>query len=184
MNFYRMTLILTVATSLLLCGTTFAKPGNDDAPPTVDVNITNHLGPQVQSNLVTIRTGNGSDCPGGFGGAREINDVSLPDGTIDYDAFTVPTGHVFVITDVQFRLSLGGHPGENIMVRLGVPCGAGCMIPLVDATVLLLPDQGGTHVSLRHGLRVNPGVTLCVADVNQASPNAFATVHGYFAPNQ
>jgi hypothetical protein len=28
-------------TSLLLCGNAFAKPGNDEAPPTVDVNVVN-----------------------------------------------------------------------------------------------------------------------------------------------
>jgi len=33
--------ISILITSLLLCGNAFAKPGNDEAPPTVDVNVVN-----------------------------------------------------------------------------------------------------------------------------------------------
>ena len=197
-RYFKLGLALMGATLLAMPYSTSAEPPSFDNDVNVtndlldvnvtndslNVNVTNPLGPQVTSNLVTVRTADGSVCPGGFPGGREINDVSLPDGTIDFDAFTVPADHVFVITDVQFSLILFGHSGENIQVRLGVPCGDGCMVGLVDAQVLLASNQGGTHVSLRHGLRVNPGVTLCVADVNQSSPNTLATLHGYFAPNQ
>ena len=59
------------------------------------------------------------------------------------------------------------------------------MLPLVNHAVLTdINGRGSATVSLQHGIRVNPGVTLCSADVNTGSANAFATVHGYFAPNE
>jgi hypothetical protein len=53
------------------------------------------------------------------------------------------------------------------------------MHPIVDTTVNNdASGQGSTHMTFPTGIRVRSGVPLCVADVNQGSPNAFATVHG------
>jgi hypothetical protein len=135
------------------------------------------------SELLSIRDSDGSECPGGFPGAREVNDVSKPDGTVAFNAYAVPAGQVFVITDLYFKLRSAADRG--IEMRLGVPCGAGCMVPLVD--VVAVTDSNGlgaAQVSLRHGIVVQPGVTLCVADVNQGSPNASVQIHGYLAKDR
>lgn len=59
------------------------------------------------------------------------------------------------------------------------------MFPVVDAVVVTGANgRGATAVSLQHGLVVEPGVILCVADVNFGSPNATAQVRGHLAEDR
>jgi hypothetical protein len=138
------------------------------------------LGPQKASDLVTVQT-EITSCSGGFGGARRIDQQLNSDGT--NTTFAIPTGKVFVISNVEFILI--SNASQNIEVRLGIPCGAGCMQPVVDSMVST--DSGGkgaTNLAFTNGIAIKPGVELCVADVNHSSPNAFATLHGYFASDK
>jgi hypothetical protein len=136
------------------------------------------LGPTDRFDLVAVNT-ESTDCAGGFTNARRVDAQIRPTGVIK--VFGVPTGKVFILTNVRFRLLSSAN--SNIQVRLGVPCGNGCMRPLVDAMVLTDSNgQGGTDVFLGNGMVIARGIEICVADVNQSSPNAFATIHGYFAP--
>ena len=138
------------------------------------------LVPKSPSELVTVQTVTTS-CPGGFGGARQIDSRLLSDGTTV--TFTIPSGKVFVITDVGFHLV--SRASQNINVRLGIPCGTGCMQPIIDTTVSTdTVGQGSVDITLRNGIAVKPGVVLCAADVNFSSPNAFARLHGYFTKDQ
>jgi hypothetical protein len=156
---------------LFMPASTHGQENSGNGPPANNPN---------PSELLSVRDGDASQCPGGPAGAREINDVSKPDGTIALNAYVVPAGQVFVITDVYFRLL--SKPDSSILVRFGVPCGSSCMVPLVDAVVVTdSVGTGATQVSLGHGIVVRPGVTLCVADVNHSSPNSDAQVHGYLA---
>jgi len=138
------------------------------------------LGPQKASDLVTVQTGT-TNCSGGFTGARRVDARVMSDGT--QAAFTLPPGRVLVITNLEFDLL--SVASRNIQVRLGVPCGAGCMRPIVDNIVSTdTRGQGGTNVTLTNGIAIKSGVELCVADINQSSPNAFVNLHGYFADDK
>jgi hypothetical protein len=93
----------------------------------------------------------------------------------------VPEGHVFVITAAQFSLT-DSAASQNFMVRLGIPCGVGCMQPIVDVAVLTdIGGIGATNLSLPHGIAVKPSVVLCVADATAKSPDVFVSLQGYFA---
>jgi hypothetical protein len=129
------------------------------------------------SELLSLRSG--SDCPDTISGARRVNDVIKPDGTLAPNSYAVRPGEVFVITDMYFTVD--GAPGPITLVRLGVPCSAGCMVPLMDAmTVADSNLVGAAQVSLQHGIVVQPGVTLCVASFS-GNPNTRVQVHGYLA---
>jgi len=139
------------------------------------------IGPTKPSKLRTVLTET-TPCSGGFSGARRIDSRLTPKG--NRTTFSIPAGYVFVITNVDFHLTSSG-ASRNIKMRLGVPCGSGCMKPIFDAFVLTdASGIGGANVSIGNGIAIRPGVEMCVADVNFSSVNAFATVHGYLAKDE
>src|SRR4029453_9405555 len=136
-----LSLIVVSLIALFLPASTHGQDNIGNGPPANNPN---------PSELLSIGDADGSQCPGGFQGAREINDVFKRDGTIGFNGNAVPAGQVFVITDIPFIDQ--SPPAESIRVRLGVPCGSGCMVPLVDAVVVTGSNgQGETKVSLAQG---------------------------------
>jgi hypothetical protein len=132
------------------------------------------------SELLSLRTG--LECPDTFSGARIVSDVLNPDGTTAANAYAVPPGKVFVITDMYFTVD--APPGDSTSMRFGVPCGTGCMKPLMD--VIAIAGSNGTaaaQVSLQHGIVVQPGVTLCVAS-GPGHANPRVEIQGYLASDR
>ena len=139
------------------------------------------LGPTKPSELVTVRV-ESTFCSAGFAGAKRVDAEVRSDGTLR--TFRVAKGFVLVVTNVQFTLNSSG-TSRNIQMRFGVPCGSGCMRSLVDAQVLTDNDgNGNASVFLGNGIAIKRGTEICVADADFPNSHAFATIHGYLAPDE
>jgi hypothetical protein len=69
-------------------------------------------------------------------------------------------------------------------VRVGIPCGPGCMTSVADITVLTDADGiGSGTVRFPDGFPIKSGVTLCVGDL-LGSIDTTATVRGYFTKDR
>ena len=142
---------------------------------------TKPLGPSKPSQLLSLHA-KVNDCPGGFTGARAIDQRLASDGTSS--SFTIPEGSVFVITGVEVWMA-DTNASTNAPVNVGVPCGAGCMHGVFDLMVSTDGSgRGGSSLQLNPGVPIKAGTTLCVADVYYGSPNTYGILRGYLTPDE
>ena len=141
------------------------------------------LGPAKPSDLVTISTiyDVHACAGGGLPNARAIGSRLLSDGSIA--VFTVPAKQVFVITSIEVQAATEASYASDT-VRVGIPCGPGCMTSIADIVVLTDADGiGGGAIQFPLGFPVKPGVALCVGDL-LGSTDTTATVRGYFTKDR
>jgi hypothetical protein len=141
------------------------------------------LGPAKPSDLVTISTiyDVHACAGGGLPNARSIGSRLLSDGSIA--VFTVPAKQVFVIISIEVQATTEASFVSNT-VRVGIPCGPGCMTSIADVVVLTDADGIGSGTAqFPLGFPVKPSVALCVVDL-LGSMDTTATVRGYFTKDR
>jgi hypothetical protein len=142
------------------------------------------LAPQRASDLVTLNINPAERCDDGVG--FRVNIRILADGFTE--RFSIPAGQVFVITDWQWFTSsvIGTNAFEPVaLVIETVQSGkqtvgiAGNSTPGAQG---IANGITGSSASIVNMVAVKPVAHICV--VGTASPNPFAVVHGFLAPNQ
>jgi hypothetical protein len=98
----------------------------------------------------------------------------VPEGT----PFVIPTGKVFVLTNVEFVLpnpeSVSGDGGHGVLWAISPTTTA----PMTIVSLRSSRTSAGAEVALTHGTRIPSGHSLCASDL--AGNPLVTTVHGYF----
>lgn len=141
------------------------------------------LAPTKASQVVEVHSGGVTPCSGVSNGVV-VDQLDNPDAT--GSAFTIPLGHVLVVTDVNIQAT-SGNPGDSYLYSLYRSSSSSVNLVLNVSAVSGANGVADADVSFHHGAVVKSGTVLCGQCFNSNAQAYVALnfcrtiVHGFLA---